>query len=71
MKGLLAVIAVIAAISMWACGIGVAVSVIALVLKWCGLGLVSSMSAWLPLKFIDGWIVSFGVTLVSAAIALN
>lgn len=58
MRIVLVILAAIAAICMWACGIGFAVSVIAAVLKACNVTLVAGMSYWLPVKFIGGWIIS-------------
>ena len=75
MKGLLAVVAIIAAIiaaiCVWACGLGFVVSLVALVLKWCGVGFLAGMSSWLPLQLIGGWIVSAVVMSGSAAVAFN
>lgn len=71
MKALAMVLTVIAGIFMWACGIGVAVSTIAAVLKLIGVSALAGMSYWLPLKFAGGWVIGFLVTAVSAAIALG
>ena len=70
-KGLAAIIAMIAGVIMWACGVGFSVSIIALVLKWCGVGFLTGMSSWLPVKFLGGWIASMFVTAASTSIALS
>ena len=69
LAGLFAVIAIVAGIVTWACGIGFAVSIIALVLKICGVGFLSTMSGWLPVQLILGWIGGLVVTAFSAALA--
>lgn len=69
MKALALILAIIAGISVWACGIGAAVSIAALVLKWCGVSFVAGMSNWVPLQFIAGYIVSAAVALLSTVVA--
>jgi len=65
MKLVLGLIMIIALASMWAFGVATLVSLVALVLKVCGLTMLSSMSYWLPVKLAGGWLVS----LISAAVA--
>jgi hypothetical protein len=61
MQAILFIIAVLAGITMWACGMGFGVSIIALILKWCGASFVAGMSGWLPVKLLGGWILSLVV----------
>ena len=66
MKVLAFIIAVIAGISIWACGIGAIVSMGAVILKLCGVGFAAGVSGWLPFQFVGGWIVSWVVCVLSA-----
>ena len=67
MKALAFIIAVIAGISIWACGIGAVVSMAAVILKLCGVGFVAGVSGWLPFQFVVGWVGSW-IVCVSAAV---
>ena len=71
MKGLLALVAIIAGIVTWACGVGFAVTIIALVLKWCGVPFLAGMSSWLPVQSVGGWILGAVTTAATAGLALT
>ena len=62
-------LAIIGFIGLWACGVGVFVSLICLVLKWCGVVFLASMSSWTPLIFFGGWLLSFTVAAIFGALA--
>lgn len=68
-KVIAGIIAVLALISIWVCGVGSMVSMGALILKWCGVGFVANMSSWLPVKFIVGYFVSFFTAAAAATLA--
>ena len=71
MKALAFILAVIAGISIWACGIGAVVALVAVILKMCGVGFVAGVSGWLPFQFVGGWIGSWIVCVCAAAIVAS
>jgi hypothetical protein len=68
MRGLFLFLTLVFGISLWVCGVATLVTIVASVLKLCGLELLAGMSYWLPVKFAAGWIASFLGTAVSAAL---
>jgi len=65
---LFGILAVIGGIGVWACGVGSSVSMIAVILKVCGVSFVSGMSYWTPIWFIGGIFISMIATFISSFI---